>query len=119
MVALAPLSPASAALSVTGATGSFTHSFSASTFSTKGTVRLTIKDALADGYCVHGSVTFNVSLAPDPTYNSPAVCGAGSTWLWTIRLSKPQPFRINGMLVKVCKTVPSAPDPCDSDYVER
>jgi hypothetical protein len=118
---LGSVTPASAVtpLSVDGAWGSYGYSFSSGFLTTTGTVKMTIKDAKADGYCVHGSVTFNVSLAPDPTYDSPEVCGYGTVRAWTISLKKVQPYRVNGMLVKVCKTVASAPDPCDTEYHGR
>lgn len=114
------VSPASAAtVGVTGGTATYSYGFSGSSFTSTGWVKMTIKDARADGYCVHGSVTFNVSLAPDPTYDSPNICGYGTSGVWTISLKKPVTARVNGMLVKVCKTVANAPDPCGSEYVER
>jgi hypothetical protein len=127
LVGILPASPASAAtspvysgtLAVAGGAASYRAGFRVIGPMTQGALAMTVRDTVADGYCIHGSVTYNISNWPDPTYDSPNVCGSGTYRSWTSNNTRYLPLAVNGMLVKVCKTIANAPDPCTTRYIDN
>lgn len=127
VTAALPLTPAAAKdtaiytgpLTTDGGTASYRAGFRVIGPLSEGAFVMAVRDARADGYCVHGSVTYNVSWAPDPTYDSPEVCGYGTVRTWSHQHARYSPNQVKGMLLKVCKTIPSAPDPCSTKYYDN